>query len=101
MAKLCMIQREKRRTKAAKRAYTARQALKKIVTSVKSSFDEKMEAAMQLNKKPRNESQCRGRTRCNCCGRPRAVYRKFKLCRICLRQKAMKGEVPGLVKSSW
>ncbi|PJA25565.1 MAG: type Z 30S ribosomal protein S14 [Alphaproteobacteria bacterium CG_4_10_14_0_2_um_filter_63_37] len=43
----------------------------------------------------------RGYTRCECCGRPRSVYRKFRLCRICLRQRALKGEIPGMTKASW
>jgi len=43
----------------------------------------------------------RGYTRCGICGRPRAVYRKFKICRICLREKALKGEIPGMRKASW
>ncbi|MGO3796153.1 MAG: type Z 30S ribosomal protein S14 [Pauljensenia sp.] len=43
----------------------------------------------------------RGYTRCNRCGRPRSVYRKFGLCRVCLRQLALNGELPGITKSSW
>ena len=43
----------------------------------------------------------RGYTRCNRCGRPRSVYRKFGLCRVCLRELALKGELPGITKSSW
>lgn len=43
----------------------------------------------------------RVRNRCNRCGRPRAVYRKFGLCRICFREKALNGEIPGVRKSSW
>ncbi len=45
--------------------------------------------------------QVRGYTRCNRCGRPRSVYRKFGLCRVCLRELALKGELPGVTKSSW
>lgn len=101
MAKTCMIQREKRRSKQSKGARKTREALKSIISSVKVSFDEKMEAVRKLSTRARDESPCRGQRRCNCCGRPRGVYRKFKLCRICLRQKAMKGEIPGLKKASW
>ena len=43
----------------------------------------------------------RGYTRCNRCGRPRSVYRKFGLCRICLREMALAGQLPGITKSSW
>lgn len=101
MAKTCMIVRENLRTKRAKGARKTRGALKEIISSVKASFDEKMEAVHRLSKRTRDESPCRGQRRCNCCGRPRGVYRKFKLCRICLRQKAMNGEIPGLKKASW
>ena len=43
----------------------------------------------------------RNYTRCNRCGRPRAVYKKFGLCRICLRERAHEGVIPGMTKSSW
>ena len=43
----------------------------------------------------------RGYTRCNRCGRPRSVYRKFGLCRVCLRELALRGDLPGVTKSSW
>jgi small subunit ribosomal protein S14 len=43
----------------------------------------------------------RGFNRCNCCGRSKAVYRDFRLCRLCFRQLALKGELPGVIKSSW
>lgn len=101
MAKRCMIEREKQRTKRAKGARNTRTTLKATIKSVQASFEEKMEAVRKLSKRTRDESPCRGRRRCNCCGRPHGVYRKFKLCRICLRQKAMQGQVPGLVKASW
>ena len=47
------------------------------------------------------EGAVRGYTRCQRCGRPKAVYRKFGLCRICLREMAHRGELPGVTKSSW
>lgn len=101
MAKTCMVQREKRRIKASKRALTMREALKNVIKSNTTEPAEKMVAVTKLNKRPRNESKIRVQRRCNCCGRPRGVYRKFKLCRICLRNMAMLGVVPGIVKSSW
>lgn len=52
-----------------------------------------------LNKKPK--FQVRHRNRCKVCGRPRGYYRKFELCRICLRNMALAGEIPGVTKSSW
>lgn len=101
MAKRSMIAREKVREKASKRAAKARAALRKIVKSQTVSYEEKMEAVKKLNKRRRNESASRLQRRCCKCGRPRAVYRKFALCRIHLREAAMRGDVPGLVKSSW
>ena len=53
----------------------------------------------KLNRPPKFSA--RHRNRCNCCGRPRAVYRDFKLCRLCLRNLALKGELPGVTKASW
>lgn len=54
-----------------------------------------------LHKLPVNSSPSRLNRRCELCGRPKAVYRKFGLCRICLREAVMRGDVPGCVKSSW
>lgn len=101
MAKTSMIQREKRRAKAAKGAQKTRTQLKDVIKSVHASFEDKMEAVAKLSRRKRDESPCRGQRRCMCCGRPHGVYRKFKLCRICLRNKANLGHVPGLVKASW
>lgn len=101
MAKRSMIAREKVREKEAKRATKARAALKEIINSPNASYEEKMEASKKLNKRPRDESPSRRQRRCALCGRPRAVYRKFALCRIHLREAAMRGDVPGLVKASW
>ncbi|MCW5588918.1 MAG: 30S ribosomal protein S14 [Legionellales bacterium] len=56
---------------------------------------------LKLNKLPRNASRTRVTRRCNICSRGRSVYRAYGLCRICLRQAAMRGDIPGLVKSSW
>jgi len=101
MAKTCMVAREKRRIVKSKRAYNIRAALKKMVKSIGVDWDEKVTAMHKLEKRDRDESRTRVRRRCASCGRPRAVYRKFRLCRICLRQAAMRGDIPGLVKSSW
>lgn len=53
----------------------------------------------KLNRPPKFST--RANTRCQVCGRPRAVYKDFKLCRICLRELALKGELPGVTKASW
>lgn len=96
-----MIVRDLKRTKMAQKARTKREELKNIIKSQNVSFEEKMEAVEKLSKSPRDESKIRIRTRCRVCGRPRAVYRKFGLCRVHLREAMMRGDVPGLVKASW
>jgi small subunit ribosomal protein S14 len=101
MAKTCMIARETKRQKLVQKAHVKRSELRKIVKSADVSFEEKMVAVIKLNKSPRDESAVRLRTRCQICGRPRAVYKKFGLCRIHLREAAMRGDVSGLVKASW
>ncbi len=101
MAKKSMIARENRRVKLSTRGKVKRRELSSIIASPTSSYEEKLTAAIDLNKRPRDESPCRVKKRCRQCGRPRSVYRRFALCRICLRQAAMHGDVPGLSKSSW
>ncbi|MCL5260953.1 MAG: 30S ribosomal protein S14 [Gammaproteobacteria bacterium] len=101
MAKTCMINRDKKRKKLATKARTKREALRAIVKNQNVSFEEKMLAVTKLNKCPRNESAIRMRNRCQICGRPRGVYRKFGLCRVHLREAAVRGDLPGLIVSSW
>jgi len=101
MAKKSMIAREKKRTKLASRLHAKRKALKATIASEESTYDEKMEAVVTLQKLPRASSPSRGRNRCRITGRPHGVYRKFGLSRIKLREAAMRGDVPGLVKASW
>ena len=101
MAKRSMIEREKKRAKVVAKFAEKRAALKKTIVDPNASDEEKWEAQMALQKQPRNASRCRQQRRCQITGRPHAVYRKFGLCRNKLREAAMKGEVPGLVKASW
>lgn len=101
MAKRSMIARESRRIKASKRARGVRAELKKTINSQTVSYEKKMEAVKKLNKRQRDESPSRTQNRCVDCGRPRAVYRAFALCRIHLREAVMRGDVPGVVKASW
>jgi small subunit ribosomal protein S14 len=101
MAKKSMKAREVVRERKSDRAYKSRIALKEIIINPETSYDKKLEAVKKLNKRPRDESPSRRQRRCQQCGRPRAVYRKFGLCRIHLREAAMRGDVPGLVKASW
>ena len=101
MAKTSMIEREKKRAGLANRYAKKRAKLKALISSVTASADEKEAAVVSLQKLPRDSSKSRQRTRCELTGRPRGVYRKFKLGRNKLREAAMKGEIPGLKKASW
>ena len=101
MAKKSIIAREKRRRHASSHASSGREKLRKIIKSTEVDYDEKMLAVTKLNKKRRNQSAVRQQNRCHQCGRAHGVYRLFKLCRLCLRKAAMRGLIPGLVKSSW
>jgi len=95
-----MIARDHKRNKLISKYRNKRIELKKIINKSE-DIDEVMQAQEQLDKLPRNSSPVRLTKRCKICGRPHAVYRKFKLCRICLRQLLMNGNVPGGRKSSW
>lgn len=101
MAKKSMIAREKKRTQTVEKYSVKRAALKAILTDIEASDDDKWEAQVKLQKLPRDASPVRQRRRCQITGRPHGVYRKFGLCRNKLREAAMRGDVPGLVKSSW
>ena len=101
MAKKSMIAREHKRTKTVARYAAKRAALKAILADTQVSDEEKWDAQVKLQKLPRDASPVRQRKRCQITGRPHGVYRKFGLCRNKLREAAMRGDVPGLVKSSW
>ncbi len=101
MAKKSMIARENKRSRMVARYAEKRAALKAILKDVNASDDEKWEAQVALQKLPRDASPVRQQRRCQITGRPHAVYRKFGLSRNKLREAAMRGDVPGLVKSSW
>lgn len=101
MAKKSMVARESKRSKLVRQHAEKRSALKKTIQSEESSFEEKMEAVTTLQKMPRDSSPVRQRNRCRITGRPHGYYRKFGLSRNKLREAAMRGDVPGLVKASW
>ena len=101
MAKTSMINRELKRRKTAQKYAAKRAELKAIIASPTATDDERWEAQQRLQKLPRNASPCRQVRRCRLTGRPHAVYRRFGLSRNKLREAAMRGDVPGLVKSSW
>jgi small subunit ribosomal protein S14 len=101
MAKKSMIARENKRSKLVKQYVEKRAKYKAVLVDQNADFDEKMEAQRQLQTLPRDSSRSRGRNRCRITGRPHGVYRKFGLCRNKLREAAMRGDIPGLVKASW
>ena len=101
MAKTCMIQREVRRAKTVKKYARKRAELKAIIADVKKSDEERYDAQLKLQALPRDASPVRQCNRCRVTGRPHGYYRKFGLARNKLREHAMKGDVPGLVKASW
>jgi small subunit ribosomal protein S14 len=101
MAKNSMIARENRRARAVKRYATRRAELKAVIKNVTSSDEERYQAQLRLQAMPRDASPTRKRNRCRITGRPHGYYRKFGLSRNKLREAAMRGDVPGLVKASW
>ena len=101
MAKNSMIAREHKRTKLVKQYAAKRAVYKAVLLDQNASFDEKMEAQKKLQTLPRDSARVRQRNRCRITGRPHGVFRKFGLCRNKLREAAMRGDIPGLVKASW
>lgn len=101
MARSCMVNREVKRIRLVKKYAAKRIELKAIIKDTSLSEDERAAAREKLNKMPRDASPVRVRNRCNITGRPHGYYRKFGLGRNKLREAAMRGDVPGLVKASW
>jgi small subunit ribosomal protein S14 len=101
MAKTALINREKKRRETVKKYAARRKGLLAIVNNQKLSPEERYAAREKLQKLPRNASPVRLRNRCALTGRPRGVYRKFGLGRGKLRDIALRGEIPGVIKASW
>jgi len=101
MAKLALKLRDQKRRKTVEKFKARRTALLEIIYDVRASDEAKEEARLKLQKLPRDYSPVRLRNRCALTGRPRGVYRKFGLGRNKLRDLALKGEVPGIIKASW
>ena len=101
MAKQSMKNRELKRQQTVAKYALKRAALKAIIANPNSTPEARWEAQVALQKQPRDASAARLRNRCRLTGRPHGVYRKFGLSRNMLRQAAMRGDVPGLVKASW
>ncbi len=101
MAKISMKQRELKRQQTVAKFAQKRAQLKAVIKNPNSTEDERWDAQVALQKQPRDASKARLRNRCRITGRPHGVLRKFGLSRIKLREAAMRGDVPGLVKASW
>ena len=101
MAKKSAIERNRKRSRLAKKYEGQRQRLKEIADNRDLPMEERFQARLKLAKLPRNSAKVRVQSRCEVTGRPRGVYRKFKISRIALRELASTGQVPGMVKSSW
>jgi small subunit ribosomal protein S14 len=101
MAKTSMIARENKRARTVKRFAARRAELKAIINNPNSSDEERAAAQTKLQAQPRDASPARQRNRCRITGRPHGYYRKFGLARNKLREAAMRGDIPGLVKASW
>jgi small subunit ribosomal protein S14 len=101
MAKLSLINRDQKRRALVKKYAKKREALLAIVNNAKASDEERFNARRELQLLPRNANPTRLRNRCVITGRPRGYFRKFGLGRNKLRDYAMRGEIPGIVKASW
>ena len=101
MAKTAVINRDQKRRKTVKKFAARRKELIELVNNPKLSPEERYAARLKLQQLPRNASPVRLRNRCALTGRPRGVYRKFGLGRGKLRDFAMRGEIPGVIKASW
>ncbi|WP_374349090.1 30S ribosomal protein S14 [Chitinimonas sp.] len=101
MAKLALINRQEKREKLVAKFAAKREKLEAIINDQSVSEEDRFAARLKLQALPRNANPTRLRNRCAITGRPRGVFRKFGLGRNKLREIAMKGEIPGVVKASW
>ncbi len=101
MAKKSSVEKNNRRRKMSKQFSARRAKLKAIARDKNIAMEERFAAALKLAELPRNSSATRIRNRCEMTGRPRAYYRKLRMSRLALRELGSKGQIPGLVKSSW
>jgi small subunit ribosomal protein S14 len=101
MAKLSLINRDQKRRALVKKYARKREELVSIINNMKASDEVRYAARLKLQQLPRNANPTRLRSRCALTGRPRGFFRKFGLGRSKLREFAMRGEIPGIVKASW
>ena len=101
MAKLSLINRDKKRREIVKKYAVKRAELKTAMSNVKLSDEDRYAARIKFQQLPRDSSPVRLRNRCALTGRPRGVFRKFGMARTKVREYAMRGEIPGVIKASW
>ena len=101
MAKLALTNRQEKRLAAVKKYAAKRKELLAIASNQKIAQEDRYEARLKLQKLPRDASPVRLRNRCALTGRPRGTFRKFGLARAKIREIAMRGEIPGVIKASW
>ncbi|RMX03596.1 30S ribosomal protein S14 [Corticibacter populi] len=101
MAKKALIERELKREKLAAKYAAKRAELKAIIDDAKRGDEERYQARLLLQKLPRNANPTRQRNRCELTGRPRGTFRQFGLARAKVRELAMSGDIPGVIKASW
>lgn len=101
MAKKSSIEKNKRRIRLVALHLDKRTRLKAVAKDNNLPPEERFAARLKLAAMPRNGAQVRVRNRCQISGRPRSYYRKFRVSRIALRELASRGEIPGMIKSSW
>ena len=101
MAKKSAVNRNLHVAQLIKQYAAKRNELKSVANDESRPLEERFQARLQMSELPRNSSPVRFRNRCDVTGRPRAFYRKMKMSRIALRDLGSKGQIPGLVKSSW
>lgn len=101
MAKKALINREAKRVALAQKYASKRAAIFAVIHDTNVTDEERFEARLKLQAIPRNAAPVRQRRRCMLTGRPRGTFRKFGLARIKIREIAMRGEIPGVIKASW
>ena len=101
MAKTSVVHRDKRRRKTVRKFAARRKSLLEIINNQRFSQEDRYAARLKMQQLPRDASPVRLRNRCALTGRPRGVYKKFGLARSKLRDIAMRGEIPGVIKASW
>ena len=101
MAKKSSVAKQRKRERMVKNKWEKREELKKVIYDMSKSVEERLAAVDTLNKMPKNSSKIRLRNRCQLTGRSRGFLRKFKLSRLCFREMASQGLIPGIVKASW